>query len=306
MVNIASIVELQMIIFLIMIAGFILTKLKIFTNAGRKCLTNLLIDFILPCNIIYSFMIDMTAEIWKATLMILLIALGIQIICWLMGKVIYNFAPESQKKVLQYATMCSNAGFMGNPIVEGIYGSQGLLYASVYLIPLRVFMWSAGLSCFTKSSVKETLKKLAVHPCIIAVWIGFAVMFMPFELPGFLTKSIVYVSNCNLAVSMLVIGAILAGADLKTMVSGMSCYFSVIRLFVIPIITLIVCRLLYLDALTIGVCVILAGMPAGSTTAILAEKYGGDAEYASKCVVLSTVLSLVTIPLLCLIMQVTG
>ena len=79
----------------------------------------------------------------RATLLALLIALGIQLACLGLGKLLYRFAPEPRRKVLQYATLCSNAGFMGNPIVEGIYGAQGLLYASVYLIPLRFFMWSA-------------------------------------------------------------------------------------------------------------------------------------------------------------------
>ena len=105
----------------------------------------------------------------RTTLLALLIALGIQLACWGLGKLLYRFAPEPRRKVLQYATLCSNAGFMGNPIVEGIYGAQGLLYASVYLIPLRFFMWSAGLSCFTHTTARETLKKLALHPCIIAV-----------------------------------------------------------------------------------------------------------------------------------------
>ena len=105
----------------------------------------------------------------RATLLALLIALGIQLACWGLGKLLYRFAPEPRRKVLQYATLCSSAGFMGNPIVEGIYGAQGLLYASVYLIPLRFFMWSAGLSCFTHTTARETLKKLALHLCIIAV-----------------------------------------------------------------------------------------------------------------------------------------
>lgn len=299
-----QIIELQLILFLIMIAGVVFTKKGVITKEGRKCLTDLLIDLILPCNIICSFMIEMNGEIIKSTMKVLLMAVGIQVVCYLLGKVIYCFAKESQKKVLQYATMCSNAGFMGNPIVEGIYGAQGLLYASVYLIPLRFFMWSAGLSCFTRTSLKDTLKKLAVHPCIIAVWIGFFLMFSQLQLPGFLSRTLKYISNCTLPVSILVIGSIMAGVSVRTIVTKMSLYFCLIRLLIIPLITLFFCRLFSFDALITGVCVILAGMPAGSTTAILADKYGQDAEYASKCVFISTLLSLATIPLLCYIMTI--
>ena len=293
-----SVIELQIIIFLIILLGVILTRMHIIVPAGRKCLTDLLIDLILPCNIICSFMIEMNAEIIKASVTVLLIALGIQIVCYLLGKVIYWFVPKSQKMVLQYATMCSNAGFMGNPVIEGIYGAQGLLYASIYLIPLRFFMWSAGLFCFTKTDMKTALKKLALHPCIIAVWIGFLLMLTQYQPPAAVTRTLKYLSGCTLPVSMLVIGSILAGVRIKSMISKKVLYFAGVRLLLIPLITLLVCRLLELDGLVTGVCVILAGMPAGSTTAILAEKYDGDAEYASKLVFVTTLLSLLTIPVL--------
>ena len=94
----------------------------------------------------------------------LVIALGIQIISYLLGLVLYRKEVNGRRMVLRYATICSNAGFMGNPVVEGIYGSQGLLYASVYLIPLRIFMWSAGLSCFTVASPKDIVKNWSIIP----------------------------------------------------------------------------------------------------------------------------------------------
>ena len=99
--------------------GARLTKLGVITASGRKCLTDLLIDLILPCNILCSFQIEMSREILLATLWVLGIACGIQAACYLLGKWIFCFAPEAQKKVLQYATMCSNAGFMGNPSSRG-------------------------------------------------------------------------------------------------------------------------------------------------------------------------------------------
>ena len=115
--------------------------------------------------------------------------------------------------VLRYATICSNAGFMGNPVVVGIYGSQGLLYASVYLIPLRIFMWSAGLSCFTVASPKDIVKKLVHHPCIIAVVIGMALMPFPDVVPSFLLQTMQSCSKCVLPVSMIVIGSIFVRAE---------------------------------------------------------------------------------------------
>ena len=302
MSTLQDVLQLQLILFLLMLAGLVLTRRGVITPAGRKCLTDLLIDLILPCNIICSFRIELDGDILRATALVLGIAFGIQLACWALGKLLYRFAAEPRRKVLQYATMCSNAGFMGNPIIEGIYGAQGLLYASVYLIPLRFFMWSAGLSCFTHTTAKETFKKLALHPCILAVWIGFALMLTKAPLPGAVERTLSYLSGCTLPVSIVIIGSILAGVRPGRVFHPLTLYFCAVRLIGIPLLTLLVCRLAQVDALVTGVCVVLAGMPAGSTTAILAEKYGGDAEYASACVLVSTLLSLLTIPLLCWLM----
>ncbi len=84
----------------------------------------------------------------------------------------HNRFDDSKAIILKYATLVSNAGFMGLPIVESIYGQTGLLYASIALIPQRVFMWSAGLSLFAQTDYKNMIKKVAFHPCIIAVYIG--------------------------------------------------------------------------------------------------------------------------------------
>lgn len=295
MLDISTVANLQLIIFTIFICGFILRKMNILTAQVKKGLSDLLIHLILPCNIIYSFEIDLTNEIIRGAAMVLVIAFLIQLISYGLGKFLYNCTTNDKKKVLRYGTICSNAGFMGNPIIEGIYGAQGLVYASVYLIPLRIFMWSAGLSCFTETKGKEVVKKLLVHPCIIAAVIGFVIMLTDFRPAYFINRSIQYCSSCTLPISMLVIGSILAEVNLKRLIRPLTLYYALVRLILIPGITLGICMLLHTDALTAGVCIILAGMPAGSTTAILAEKYDGNAKYASECIFLTTVLSIVTL-----------
>ena len=299
----SAVLELQAILFLLMMAGLVLRRKSIVTPAGRACLTDLLIDLVLPCNIIHAFMIELSPDILRETLAVLGVALGVQLFAWLTGKLVYRRCPPARRSVLQYATMCSNAGFMGNPIVEGIFGAQGLLYASIYLIPLRFFMWTAGIACFTAMRWRDAVKKLAVHPCILAVWIGFFLMGTGFTLPAPLARSINYLSGCNLPLSMLVIGGILAEVPLRSLLDRGTLGFCLIRLLALPAVVLAVCAALGLGTLATGVCVVLTSMPAGSTTAILAEKYGGGAAYASRLILMSTALSLITIPFFCLIIQ---
>lgn len=290
-------IDLQLTMFVMIAVGMLLKKIKIIGEEGQENITDMVIYLVLPCNILKSFMIEFSYKIVYTFAGVLLISIIIQLFCSVLGHVLYNRMDLPKKKCLQYATICSNAGFLGNPIAQGVFGDMGLTLAQFYLIPQRIVMWSAGISVFTESPNKRTLfKKVITHPCIVACNLGLVLMLTQFQLPGFLTSSIQAVSNCNTALSMMVIGMILADIDFKNLVDLKVIYFTIIRLIVIPLVVYIPCRLLQLDPLVTGVCVLLAAMPAGATTSILASKYNGDAAFATKCVIFSTLASLLSTP----------
>ncbi len=292
-----QLVNLQLTMFVMIAAGMILKKIGIIGPEGQKNITDLVIYLVLPCNIVKSFMVEFTYDIFYTFAGVLIISILIQAACSVLGRVLYQRMETPQKKVLQYATICSNAGFLGNPIAEGVFGTVGLTLTSIYLIPQRIVMWSAGISVFTEAPDKKTLvKKVVTHPCIIACFLGILLMLTQFQLPGFLNTSIQTISNCNTALSMMVIGMILAEVDLKHLVDKKVLYYTVIRLLLIPLLVYVPCKLLGLDSLVTGVCVLLAAMPAGATTSILASKYNGDAAFATKCVIFSTFASLLSTP----------
>lgn len=297
----SSLMNLQGMLFLLVAAGIILRKQGILHEEAKAVLTDLVIYLILPCNIISSFLIEFNITVLKKFAVILVIATLIQVVCLFLANVLYNKEEEGRKKVLQYGTVCSNAGFMGNPIAEGVYGAQGLMFASIFLIPQRIVMWSAGVSYFTESPDRKTIvKKVMTHPCIIAVYIGMFFLITQIQMPLLLEHTIRGVGGCTTTVSMVLIGTILAEVKLKSILDWGIVKYTVIRLFFIPLLVFLSCRLFSVDPMLLGVSVLLAGMPAGSTTAILAAKYGGDYIFATKCVVVTTLLSLVTIPLWCM------
>ena len=298
MSDLQNIINLQLEIVLLIASGFVLTKLQIITKSVRKGLTDLIICFILPCNIIDSFRIDFNRSILISCAVILFISFGIQIVSSLLGKVLYPGVSDRQRSVLRYATIVSNAGFMGSPVAYGMYGQEGLLYAAVYLIPQRIAMWSAGLSCFTTDTGSGKLKKVLTHPCIVAVFIGLVLMLTALPLPVFLSKTLSLAGNCNTALSMIVIGSILTDVPWNSIFNRLTLWYSLVRLCLIPLIVILVCRFLPVPELSLKVSVVLAGMPAAATSAILADKYNGDSQLAVRLICLSTLLSLLTIPVI--------
>jgi predicted permease len=101
-----------------MAAGFILTKAQVLSADARISLSNLLINFILPCNMITSFLMEFNQKILRDCLVILIVSIGIQVFAILTSKQFFPKAADSKLSVLRYGTIASNAGFMGTPIAQ--------------------------------------------------------------------------------------------------------------------------------------------------------------------------------------------
>lgn len=299
-----GLLDLQLMMFVLMSVGYVLRKNGTVTKEGRSVLTDLIINVILPCNIITAFCIDFDRKILISGMQVLVISVVLQLFCTFLAAFAYRKVDKKKRMVLQYATVCSNAGFLGNPIAEGLYGFMGLLYASIYLIPQRIVMWSTGVSYFTESpSKRDVIKKVLKHPCIIAVEIGIIMMLTGFRFPEFLQRSVKSLGGCTTAITMLFIGTVLADAGLHNLLSRMTVLFSVVRLILIPFAVAAGCYLFHVGGTAAGLSVVLAAMPAGSTTAILAAKYHGDEVFATQCVVITTVLSMIILPVWCLVLN---
>lgn len=300
--NLSSLLQMQGMLIIIMVLGLFLARMGTITPEGRQLLTDLVINVTLPCSIVKAFLIEFSMDILQSCIAIFLAAIVIQFLGMGLSHILYHGYEGQRKRVLQYATICSNAGILGNPIAEGAFGSIGLMYASIYLIPQRSFMWSFGLTYFTVSPSRwQLIKKILTHPCIIAVELGLVLLIGQFQLPGVISATISSLGSANTSVSMLLIGAILSTVDLKKMVDRDSLYYCAVRLILIPGLVYLGCRIAGLEEMVTGVSVLLSAMPAASVTAVMASKYQLDAPFAAKIVALSTILSMITAPLWCLL-----
>jgi predicted permease len=299
-VTFSSVINLQLLLFSLMLVGVYAAKRKLIDKSAQGYLTDLLLEIFLPCTIIASFDIDVSGQLLLSSLEVLGLSFAVQFFLLGLSRLLFRKTEHGKQVVLRYGIIVSNSAFLGLPVISMIMGPEAVIYGSIALIPLRIFMWTSGMSLFIESSFKDALKKLVAHPCIIAVYIGFAVLLLPFKLPGFLMKTVGLIGNGTTVISMFIIGSLLAEIKIKTLFSTVIAYFSLIRLVLIPLFIFAVLKLLGLNPIVIGVMVVFMAMPAGSTTAILAAKYGADSGFASKIVFVTTAFSLLTVPLFCL------
>ena len=207
---------------------------------------------------------------------------------------------DSRRGIMRYAFQFANCGYLGNPVIEGLYGAPGLVYASVFLLPVRIFMWSVGVECFQEGAgnFSKTLKRTITHPCVLATIIGVVWMFFPqVKLPDFLYNTINGFNQCLTPMTMLTIGFIMGETDMRRIFCRDLGVITVLRLGIQPLIVLGVCYLLHLEPLVAEVITVLVSMPVANTTALLASQHDCDYGFASGLVVFTTLVSMVTIPI---------
>ena len=303
----ADLLRLQISLFLMITVGFFAAKSGLIDKAGRKILSDLSFKILLPCNILKSYLGEIDMEVLHSCLFLLLLAVAMELFCMLLNCFLYNQQSPEHKRLMQYMTVCSNSGFLGAGITQGLYGDLGLLYNSVYMIPMRIFMWTVGMSYFTKKITgRDLIRNVFLHPCLLSLYLGLFLMLTQHTLPYALSHVVNSFGNCMVPIAMLVTGTILADMRLKELINRSTFLISAIRLLILPAITLLCAHLLPLDTTARGVAVLLSGMPAATVTVLFATQYDGDAAFATKCVVLTTLLSVVTIPVWSLVMLTIG
>ena len=294
-------IQLQMQILLMLGIGFFLRKKEIVTVEIRKGLSALLINVVLPCTVILSFMNDsiVNSDLLMTCLLAVVISAIIQTVSIIASKFLFNRYEKMDANVLTYGMIVSNSAFIGIPIIQSIYGSEAVMFASVFQIPIIVTMWTIGLALFKPIDHKHALKSVIRNPSVVAVLIGFIIMLTGIKFPIFITKTISSIASCTTAISMFVVGSILADIEWNNLLDKKVLFFCSIRVIEYPFIVFIVLTFVNAPTLIKAIAVIMTGMPAGSTAAILAEQYRCDAKFAAKLILVSTVLSVITIPLLC-------
>jgi predicted permease len=295
--------SIQMVLFIYILVGILAKKKSIITKDNQQKFIDFVLRILMPCMIFNSYKQEITIEVIKKAGIIIGIAFLICFAAMLLGKILYRNYSFEKRSIMQYGTIINNAGFAGLPLSGEIFGEPGLFYASFFLIPNRIFMWSAGISLFEKTDTKTKWKNVLLNPNIIAVELGLLRSFLHIELPNYMNVAIANIGNTVSPISMIVVGAILADVNIKTIFEKSVFYIAGVRLLLLPLLTIGIISVFNLDPTISGVALVLTAMPVGTTTALLAAKYNADVDFASKCVFVTTMLSLITVPLLMMMIK---
>lgn len=287
-------------IYIMIAIGVIAGKTKLINEHISICLSKILLNICLPLYIISAFRYPLLDEVIEGIIIVFVFGIIIHPLCYLFGKLIYKNKEDLKKKVYIFSLMFSNCGYIGFPIIESIYGNVGIIYGSIFLAPYNIFLWTIGVSLFKKTSSRFSFLNIGV----IAVIVGILIYLFQIELPYFIDKSITSFGLMTIPLSMLIIGGILSKIKLRDLFKSKSIYLlSLLRLLLIPLVVLGFLYLLEIDKTIISVSVLVIAMPVAITLPVLTQRYNGDTDFATKTVIISTFLSILTIPIIVIILN---
>lgn len=302
--NSTVIINQVIVLFLILIVGFIARKLSIVNEEVKKKLSELLLKITSPFLVIASFQFEFSRDKLINAAIVLAIGVGVHTFAILLGTVLFNRMPEGSRNVLKFITVFANCGYMGFPVLDSLFGKTGIFYGSIYVAAFNIFTWTYGVMLFSGGKKNQgSIRKALLNPGIISVAIGMVFFLFSIRLPDPIFKALDIVGSMTTPLSMIIIGALLAEADFRNILSGFAMYCGIfVRLILMPLITIGVLKLLGVTGMLLSVPAVLSGMPAAANTAIFAEMFEGDSLFASRCVAISTLLSMITIPLMVMLL----
>ena len=217
--------------------------------------------------------------------------------------VLYRCKP-GDKGIYSFMTIFGNTGFMGIPVVGAIFGGSAAFYAALLNIPFNLLAYTLGIALLNSSGKKTKIQwKLLINPPMIASFLAVILVCVRVTLPTPLTRSIAYLGDMVVPCSMIIIGASLGQQKLRDVFGDWHVYaFAPVRLFAMPLLLWSIMHLFVKDPTLIGVIAVLGAMPVASFATMLSIQYGGNVQMASKTVFVTTVLSVLTIPIVCAIL----
>lgn len=293
--NVASNV---LVMLFLMLIGYIFTKKGIFTSDGIKQMTELALRVAVPCLIINSYQREFNLEMAKNLGFAMLFTVVIHIVYMLIVTVVFKKREDKKDRISKFSAVYSNCGFMALPLIQAIYGDEGVFYAVAYVTVFNILYWTHGIYIYTKDIKQLSVKKIIFNPGVLGAIIGITLFVAQITLPAPIGKTVGFMASINTPIPMIVLGTYLVNLNIKqTLKNGSLWAVTLLRLIILPVITMFALKLLGWDDIISMPLILASASPVAAVATLFAVRYGLDSEYSTQAVSFTTLLSVITIPL---------
>lgn len=301
------IINQMLILFVMIIMGFILNKVHVLGKTQDSIITKVIIYFSMPCMVLNAVLSQSGPKEYKQVGIFIILALIMYIILPIIAFFVVRIpvVPKNLRGIYQFMIIFGNVGFMGFPLVSAVFGPESVLYAGIFNIAFNLLSYSYGVYIVSnddpdnsgaKTDFKLSFKKF-LSPGISVSLIALILYFTGIEFPEFIKSPVASFGNMTTPMAMLVIGSTLANMKLKEVFTDWRAYlFVAFRNILLPIVLIPVMKLTIKDPFSFSFTLIMLLVPIANSSVLYSKEYGSDENFAAKCVIISTLLSIVTIP----------
>lgn len=295
-------------IFLLIIPGFVFGKKRIIDEHQSQGISSLAVNLTWPCLVIDAMQLKFSMQTLRDSAYMMGIALlvfgAVLLVSFPLAKLLR--LSKTKQYVMIFMLLFGNTGFIGIPVIKALYGSEAVFYAAILEMINDFLMFTIGILLMQMSagSKLKIRPKDFLSPGLIGVLIGLVLFLADFQLPSVLGGAVEMIGNATTPLTMFLIGYQLSGLHIREVLGEWQVYLiSFLKLLLVPVITLIFMKI-FSGELTMleKVLTISFAMPAASATVIFSQQYKGEVEFSTKTVLLSTLISLVTIPIFAIIL----
>ena len=281
-------------LFLMMGVGFVITKLGWFSKETSAQCTKLLLYAVGVSIIIVKLQIDATPEVVTTMLKTALGMALTYVVMIPLAQLLFRREKPDTAVVRRFGITYANNSFMGLPLLVGVLGEDALLFGVISMLVFLIFQWTHGVLIY---GGKMDIKSAVINPGIIAIVIGLIFFAVGFKLPAPIFNAMDFMADLNTPLAMVIIGGQMARSDILEVLKKPKLYLvAAIKLVFVPLLTMALLIPLHLEPLSYCACVVLAACPTAGTTAMFAQMFHRDEETAAQMVTLSTLLSILTLP----------
>ena len=280
---------------LLMAVGIYLSRKGFLSPQGTKDLGAILLRIIIPCVIVKSYITTYSRE----RLLELALSAGLALVAFILAMGIAYLVYGKRRRIENFASAFCNAGFIGIPLAQAVIGDEGVFYMAASVALLNLFQWTYGVYIMTDRRDSISAKTIAKNPVVIAIVIGIALFLSRLPVPGIVTSTLGYIAGMNTPVAMILMGTYMAKLPWRKLLDKRAYGCVLFRLVVIPAVVLAVFWALPISNQNVALAAYLAAAtPVGANICVFAQQYDCDYEFSVVTVCLSTVLSIVTVPLM--------
>lgn len=287
------------ILFLLIMIGFVCNKNKMLNKEVNKKISDIVVIIVTPCVIIQSFQREFRTDLLKQLLTALAAAVVLHIIMIVISGVFMNDSDESRERIYRFGAVFSNAGFMALPLQNALLGEDGVFFGAAYIAVFNIVLWSYGIVEMSCDKTLITPRKVFLSPGIIGVLIGAVIFVFSLKIPAVISSAMSYMAALNVPLPMMIVGYYLGDTNIAQALKDIKSYKCLfLRLVIFPVLALGLLYLCGIRGTLLSALIIAASAPIGATTTMFSEKFGRDTELSVRLVSLSTLLSMLTMPLI--------